>query len=183
MCVWLCTIRYLVGMQPLSLYSLFLSPLSLSLSLFPSLSLSLSLSFSLSPLSPLSLSLSLSQDNVSADSALVETYCCYLIAFQVALCKAASPGCLLPADHPTLDFIVDMLVHLCSMPVIMCVYVYMCLCVCMYIYMCVCICVFVCVCICVCVCMCICVCVFIYDKPVDMIALSSAFQDHRFQKE
>ena len=40
-----------------------------------------------------------------------------MLAFSEALEKSASLACMLPADLPTCDFIVDILLHLCCMPV------------------------------------------------------------------
>lgn len=58
-----------------------------------------------------------SQENEIKDSSLVNTYTAYLQAFKLALENPASIQCMLPADLPTVDFVVDMLLHLCCMPV------------------------------------------------------------------
>ena len=57
------------------------------------------------------------QENVTKDAGLEASYSTYLKAYEQALGMPANPDCLLPADHPTIDFIVDLLLHLCCMPV------------------------------------------------------------------
>ena len=57
------------------------------------------------------------KENELKDSSLVDTYNSYLKTFQQYLEQPASVECMLPADLPTCDFVVDMLLHLCCMPV------------------------------------------------------------------
>lgn len=57
------------------------------------------------------------QVNELKDPSLAEVYRVYLREFQLSLMKPASVQCMLPADLPTCDFVVDILLHLCCMPV------------------------------------------------------------------
>ena len=57
------------------------------------------------------------QENEMNDPSLLQSYFTYLQSFKQSLEQAASPKLMLPADLPTLDFIVDILLHLCCMPV------------------------------------------------------------------
>ena len=51
------------------------------------------------------------------DSSLLQTYEKYLEAYALALEEGARPECMHPADIPSLRFLVDITVHLCSIPV------------------------------------------------------------------
>ena len=57
------------------------------------------------------------QENELKDSSLLQTYSSYLQTFKDTLEQPASLQCMLPADLPTCDFLIDMLLHLCCMPV------------------------------------------------------------------
>ncbi len=51
------------------------------------------------------------------DPDLVDVYSSFLDSYLTSRGQSATPTCMMPADLPVLRFVLDMLMHICCMPV------------------------------------------------------------------
>ena len=59
----------------------------------------------------------LTQELELKDPELTSSYSSYVTTYDEAREAGATPQCMLPGDIPTIDFVTDVLVNLCCMPV------------------------------------------------------------------